>query len=395
MLTNREVFFRHMGLPSNGPLGIEIEKAEGIYLYDKSGKEYIDLVSGVSVSNVGHRHPRVVEAIVKQLDRYMHLMVYGEYVQSPQTELAQLLVDNLPDQLDSVYFVNSGSEANEGALKLAKRYTGRTEIISFHNSYHGGTHGALSVLGSESLKYAFRPLLPDVNFIAFNCFEDLKRITEKTTCVIVESIQAEAGIILPQKGFLKNLRQRCEEVGAMLILDDIQMGFGRTGKLFSFENYDFVPDILTIAKGFGGGMPIGAFIASKEIMQKLTFDPELGHITTFGGHPVCCAAAIANLKVILNDGLIENAQTVGSVFAEKLKGHPVIKGIRQVGLMLGLDLENAEIANKLVEQFVKNGLITDRFLFNPNSFRIAPPLIIKPSEVEKAIQLIRRSLDEL
>lgn len=395
MLTNREVFFRHLGLPSQNPMGLEIVRAEGIYLYDETGKEYIDLVSGVSVSNTGHRHPKVIEAIKNQLDKYMHLMVYGEYVQSPQVELAKLLVDNLPDFLDAVYFVNSGSEANEGAIKLAKRHTGRTEIISFKNAYHGGTHGALSVLGNESLKYAFRPLLPDISFLEFNKFEDIKLISEKTACVIVESIQAEAGIILPEKDFLVELKKRCVETGTLLILDDIQMGFGRTGKLFSFENFGFVPDILTIAKGFGGGMPIGAFISSKETMNKLTYEPELGHITTFGGHPVCCAAAIANLQVILEDDLIQNANVAGKMFVDALIEQPMIKEIRQTGLMLGLDIENVELTNKLVEQFKVNGLITDRFLFRPNSFRIAPPLIITSSEVEKSIELINKSLMRL
>jgi len=384
-----------MGLPSKNPLGIEIDRSEGIYIYDNSGKEYIDLVSGVAVSNVGHRHPKVIAAINQQLEKYMHLMVYGEYIQSPQVKLAKLLVDNLPENLDSVYFVNSGSEANEGAIKLAKRYTGRTEIIAFKNAYHGGTHGALSVLGNESLKYAFRPLLPDVSFLNFNRFEDLSQITEKTACVIAESIQAEAGIILPEKDFLIALKKRCNETGTLLILDDVQMGFGRSGKLFSFENYNFTPDILTLAKGMGGGMPIGAFISSKEIMETLTSRPDLGHITTFGGHPVCCAASLANLQVILEDKLSEEADKKGKLYKEVLSQNDKIQEIRQVGLMLGIDLENNELTNKLVNIFVMEGLITDRFLFRPNAFRIAPPLIITQNEIEKSLNLILESLDQL
>jgi len=384
-----------MGLPSANPLGIEIEKAKGIYLYDKSGKEYIDLVSGVSVSNIGHLHPEVVKAIKDQLDKYMHLMVYGEYVQSPQVKLAKELSDQLPDNLDNVYFVNSGSEAIEGALKLAKRYTGRSEIIAFKNAYHGGTHGALSILGSEKLKYAFRPLLPNIRFLEYNKIEDLSFITEETACVVIEGIQAEAGIILPEEGYLSAVRKRCEKMGTLLILDDIQMGFGRTGKLFSFENFNFVPDILCLAKGMGGGMPMGAFISSQEIMKSLTFEPELGHITTFGGHPVSCAAARANLKVILENDLSELANHKGSIFYDELIDHPKIKTIRKKGLMLGLDLENEKLTGKLVNEFLKNGLITDRFLFRSNAFRIAPPLTITESEIEKTLSRINISLKNI
>ena len=384
-----------MGLPSSSPLGIEIEKAEGIYIYDKTGKEYIDLVSGVSVSNVGHRHPKVVAAIKDQLSKYMHLMVYGEYIQSPQVQLAKMLTEHLPENLNSVYFVNSGSEAIEGAMKLAKRYTGRTEMIAFKNAYHGGTQGALSVLGNESLKFAFRPLLPDIEFLEFNKTADLDKISKKTACVIAETIQAEAGIILPENDFLKKLKQRCNETGVLLIIDDIQMGFGRTGKLFSFENFDFIPDILTLAKGMGGGMPIGAFISSKEIMNTLTFEPELGHITTFGGHPVSCASAIANLNIIIDERLPEKASESGKLYVEALKNHPKIKEIRQTGLMLGIDLEDSKSTDKLVSNFIKYGLISDRFLFRPQSFRIAPPLIISKTEIEKSLELINRSLEDL
>ncbi|MCD4730757.1 MAG: aspartate aminotransferase family protein [Bacteroidales bacterium] len=395
MISNREIFLNHLGLPSKNPLGIEIESANGIYMYDTEGKEYIDMVSGVAVSNVGHRHPRVIQAIKAQLDKYMHLMVYGEIIQTPQVQLAKKFADNLPPNLNSVYFVNSGSEAIEGAIKLAKRYTGRTEIIAFENAYHGGTHGALSVLGNESLKNAFRPLLPDIKHLKFNCFEELSEITEKTACVIVESVQAEAGIILPDKHFLSTLKDRCKETGTLLILDDIQMGFGRTGKLFSFENFEFIPDILTLAKGMGGGMPIGAFISSKEIMDSLTFNPTLGHITTFGGHPVCCAAALANLEVIIEDKLAELANLKGIYFKQELSGIEQIKEIRQIGLMLGIELESISMTDKLMQNFIDQGLITDRFLFMPNAFRIAPPLIISQSEIEKIISLIKKCFQRL
>ena len=388
MISNREIFLNHLGLPSKNPLGIEIESARGIYMYDTTGKEYIDMVSGVAVSNVGHCHPRVIQAVKAQLDKHMHLMVYGEIIQSPQVQLARKLTNNLPRNLDSVYFVNSGSEAIEGAIKLAKRFTGRTEIISFKNAYHGGTHGALSVLGNESLKNAFRPLLPDVRHLSFNCLEELSEITEKTACVIVESVQAEAGIILPAENFLSTLKNKCEKTGALLILDDIQMGYGRTGKLFSFENFEFIPDILCLAKGMGGGMPIGAFISSKKIMESLTSKPELGHITTFGGHPVCCAAALANLEIILEDDLAYKANLKGKYFKQVLSEIDQIKEIRQVGLMLGVEIDNISATDKLMHEFIDNGLITDRFLFMPNAFRIAPPLIITQPEIERIINII-------
>ncbi len=390
MKSNREIFLNHLGLPSKNPLGIEIESAKGIYMCDTEGKEYIDMVSGVAVSNVGHRHPRIIKAIKNQLDKYMHLMVYGEIIQNPQVQLAKTLTDNLPPNLNSVYFVNSGSEAIEGAMKLAKRFTGKTEIIAFKNAYHGGTHGALSVLGNESLKNAFRPLLPDIKHLNFNCFEELSEITEKTACVVVESVQAEAGIILPDKHFLSTLKDRCKETGTLLILDDIQMGFGRTGKLFSFENFDFTPDILTLAKGMGGGMPIGAFVSSKKIMNSLTFNPELGHITTFGGHPVCCAAALANLEIILEDDLADKANLKGLYFKQALSEIDQIKKIRQIGLMLGIELDSMSTTDKLMKNFIDQGLITDRFLFMPTAFRIAPPLIISQLEIEKTISLIKK-----
>jgi len=394
-MTNREIFYKNMGLPSSTPMGIEMEKAKGIYIYDKNGKEFIDLVSGVSVSNIGHRHPKVIEAIHDQLAKYMHLMVYGEFIQAPQVLLAKNLTDHLPKKLDSIYFVNSGSEAIEGALKLAKRFTGRTEIAAFKNAYHGGTHGALSILGNEALKYAFRPLLPETRFLRFNNEEDLQNITKKTACVVAETIQAEAGIILPKNNFLKKLRKRCDETGTLLIIDDIQMGFARTGKLFSFENFDIEPDILALAKGMGGGMPIGAFAAPKEIMDSLTFQPELGHITTFGGHPDSCAAANANLNVILIEKLAKTASEKGLVFKTVMEKQKGVTEVRQIGLMLGIDLETEEMVNKLLTLFTKYGLIADRFLFRSKAFRIAPPLTITFDEIEKTIGILKKCFWEL
>ncbi len=395
MLTQRQLFFQHLALPSAHPLALEIVKAEGIYLFDVNGKKYIDLVSGVSVSNTGHRHPKIVEAIKNQLDKYLHLMVYGKYIQSPQVELAKKLSDHLPENLNSTYFVNSGSEAIEGALKLAKRYTGRTAIIAFKNAYHGGTHGALSILGNEEMKYAFRPLLPDIQFLDFNNIEQLNSINEKTACVVIEPIQTEAGIILPKNDFLKKLRKKCNETNTLLVFDEIQVGFGRTGKLFCFENYGITPDILCLAKSMGGGMPVGAFISSKEIMSSLTFNPELGHITTFGGHPVCCAAALANLKLLTGSDIIDNVNKKGDIFRNKLSGHPAVKEIRQKGLMMAIELQNEQHVNKLLKLFIENGLVVDQFLFNPTSFRIAPPLTVSEKEIKNICKIINLCLDEL
>ncbi|MBP6978805.1 MAG: aspartate aminotransferase family protein [Bacteroidales bacterium] len=388
MLIQRELFFRHIGLPSRKPLALEIERAEGIFLYDIDGKRYVDLVSGISVSNIGHRHPVVVKAIEEQLDKYMHLMVYGKYIQSPQVRLATRLAGMLPGSLQTCFFVNSGSEAIEGAMKLAKRYTGRTEIIAFKNAYHGGTQGALSILGHETLKNAFRPLLPDIRLLTFNSFTDLNDLSERTACVVVEPIQAEAGIILPAPGFLQALREKCNQTGALLVYDEIQMAFGRTGKLFCLEHEQVVPDILCLAKSMGGGMPLGAFISSQEIMGSLAYDPELGHITTFGGHPVCCAAALASLEVLTSGALVLQAQPKGELFYQLLKDHPLIKEIRFRGLMMAVELENEEITNKLVHLLAENGLIVDQFLFRPNSFRIAPPLIIEDNQIREVCRII-------
>ena len=382
IMTERELFFKHLGLPSFQPLGLEISKAEGIYLSDRSGKQYIDLVSGISVSNIGHRHPAVIRAIIEQMDQYLYLNVYGEYIQTPQVKLAEKLVSFLPEKLDSVYFVNSGSEAIEGAMKLVKRFTGRTEIIAFKNAYHGSTQGALSILGNESLKNAFRPLIPDIRHLEFNNFNDLEKITEKTAGVFAETIQAEAGVILPENDFLVQLRNRCDITGTMLVIDDVQMGFGRTGKLFSFEHFGFVPDVLILAKAMGGGMPIGAFITSREIINTLAFNPELGHITTFGGHPVSCAAALANLEFLTSTKIFELADDRGWKIENRMKNHYMVKNVRRKGLMLGVEIVNPEFRKKFTEACLEQGLIIDWFLFSPSTFRIAPPLIITEKETE-------------
>lgn len=394
MLTQRQLFFQHVALPSQTPIGIEIEKAEGIYMYGPGGKKYTDLVSGVCVSNLGHRHPAITGAVKEQLDRYMHLMVYGEMIQTPQVKLAKRLAEVLPDNLDSTYFVNSGSEAVDGALKLAKRYTGRTELAGFKNTYHGGTHGAFSMLGNEEMKYSYRPLLPDLRFLLFNRFEDLNQITTRTACVLVEPVQAEAGVIVPEPGFLEALRKRCDETGALLIFDEIQTGFGRTGKLFALEHQDAIPDIICLAKGMGGGMPVGAFIASGEIMVSLTNRPDFGHITTFGGHPVSAAAALANLQVLTDQPeIISGVEEKGKMYEDALLGHPAVKQIRRKGLLMSVELESTETNHKVMKALLNSGLVTDPFFFMPQAFRIAPPLIITKEEIEETIDLIQKSLD--
>jgi acetylornithine/succinyldiaminopimelate/putrescine aminotransferase len=377
------------------PLGLDIVKAEGIYFYDRDGKKYIDLASGVSVSNLGHRHPEVIRAIKEQADTYLHLMVYGEFIQSPQVSLAKKLTLQLPEYLDHVFFVNSGSEAIDGAIKLARRYTHRTEVVAFKNAYHGGTYGALSILGEEKLKNAFRPLIPDIRSLPFNDFDALDQITRRTACVVAETIQAEAGIILPEDGFLKELRKRCTDTGTLLVIDDIQMGMGRTGHLFSYEHYNIFPDILVLAKAFGGGMPLGAFISSGEIMRSLTYNPELGHITTFGGHPVSCAAALANLNVILRDKPHLGADTKAKKFIKVLKDHPQVKAIRHKGLIIGIELETAGKCQKMIRLLMENGAVTDAFLFRPQTFRIGPPLIINDSEIRETTGIILNCLNKL
>ncbi len=393
MISQRQLFLQHVGQTSDFPLQLEIERAEGIYMFDRNEKSYIDLISGVSVSNVGHLHPKVVKAIKGQLEKYMHLMVYGEYIQTPQVEFAKKLTNLLPENLNSVYFVNSGSEAIEGALKLAKRYTGRSEIIAFKNAYHGSTHGALSVMGNEEFKNSFRPLLPDVNFLKFNSYEDLNLISEKTACVLVEPVQGEAGIRLPEENYLRKLREKCHKVGALLIFDEIQTGFGRTGKLFAFEEYNVVPDIMTIAKGMGGGMPIGAFVSSNKIMSSFKINPILGHITTFGGHPVSCAAACASLDVLINERIIGNVKSKGDLFRKYLN-HSEIKEIRGLGLFMAVELNDFNQVKKVIDIGIEKGLVTDWFLFHDSAFRIAPPLIITKDQIKQACDILNESIEE-
>ncbi|MFO7829184.1 MAG: aspartate aminotransferase family protein [Bacteroidales bacterium] len=393
MISQRQLFLQHVGQTSDFPLQLEIESAKGIYMYDTDGKSYIDLISGVSVSNVGHLHPNVVNAVKQQAEKFMHLMVYGEYIQSPQVEYANMLSELLPENLSSVYFVNSGSEAIEGALKLAKRYTGRSEIVAFKNAYHGSTHGALSVMGNEMFKNSFRPLLPDVRFLDFNDDKALEQITRKSACVLIEPIQGEGGIRVPENDFLKKLRKKCNETETLLIFDEIQTGFGRTGSLFAFQEFDVIPDIMTIAKGMGGGMPIGAFVSSNEIMSAFKTNPILGHITTFGGHPVSCAAAIASLKIIVDERLHQTVKQKEQLF-RKLLVHSEIKEIRGVGLFMAVELKNFEQVKKVIDIAVTKGLVTDWFLFHDSAFRIAPPLIITDEQIRDACNILLESIDE-
>jgi acetylornithine/succinyldiaminopimelate/putrescine aminotransferase len=390
-MTQRELFLKHVAQTSPAPLALEIVKAEGCLLYDVNGKEYIDLIAGISVCNVGHRHPKVIEAIRQQLDAYLHIMVYGEMIESPQVQYARLLTDHLPASLNSVYFTNSGAEATEGAMKLAKKTTGRTQIIAFKNSYHGSTQGALSVMGDEYWRNAFRPLLPDVRHLNYNSFDDLKFITEQTACVIAETIQAEAGILAPQQDWLKALRNRCNTTGTLLILDEIQAGFGRTGTLWAFEQYDVIPDILLLGKALGGGMPLGAFIADKKLMDAFTENPVLGHITTFGGHPVCCAAGMAAMKVLLDEKLVEQVKAKEKLF-QSLLIHPKIKALRSQGLWMALELDSFDTNKKLIDACLQKGVFSDWFLFAAHCLRIAPPLTISTDEINKACQTILEQL---
>ncbi len=389
----RQLFLQNVAQTSDFPLMIEVEKAEGVYMYGTQGERYLDLISGIGVSNVGHRHPRVLKAIHDQLDKYMHLMVYGEFVQAPQAQLAQAITSTLPARLNNVYFLNSGTEAVEGAMKLAKRYTGRTEFVSCRNAYHGSTQGALSVNGSEGFKNAFRPLLPDVRHIQYNHLPDLQNITTRTAAVIIETVQGEAGVRVATDNYLQHLRQRCTEVGALLILDEIQCGFGRTGTFWAFEQFGIEPDILLCAKGMGGGMPIGAFIAPQEIMAAFKTDPILGHCTTFGGHPVSCAASLATLQIIQEEHLLDDVKRKADLFKELLV-HPRIKEIRNCGLMMAAEFENFEVLKAVIDRAIINGVLTDWFLFCDNSMRIAPPLVITEAEIREACAVILRSIDE-
>jgi acetylornithine/N-succinyldiaminopimelate aminotransferase len=392
MPTLRQLFLANNAQTTNFPLLLEFERAEGVYMYNNEGRAYIDLISGIGVSNLGHSNPHVINAIKQQLDKYMHLMVYGEYVQTPQVRFAEKLISLLPANLQSVYFTNSGAEAVEGALKLAKRYTGRQNIIAFKNSYHGSTHGALSVMGNEEFKQAYRPLLPGVNFIRFNNTSDLDIINDQTACVIIETIQGEAGVRVPDAGYMQALRNRCDETGTLLILDEIQTAFGRTGKLFAFEHFEIVPDILLLAKALGGGMPVGAFISSGDIMSSLKANPILGHITTFGGHPVCCASGLAALEVLLNENLISPVAEKEKLFRNLLV-HPAIKEIRGAGLMLAVEFDSFELNKKIIDRCIEQCVITDWFLHCSNAMRIAPPLIITPAEIKKACSVIMEAIE--
>jgi len=388
MPSQRQLFLDHLGQTSPSPLMLEIARAEGSFLYDNNGRDYLDLISGVSVSNTGHCHPAVVSAVKEQAGRYMHLMVYGEVIQSPQVQYAERLASLLPDPLESVFFVNSGSEAIEGALKLARRQTGRNEIIYFRNAYHGSTTGALSVQGSEVYRNAFRPLMPATTMSEFNSEEAAGMVSDNTAAVLVEPVQAEAGVIQPAGSFLSDLRAACDRHGAMLIFDEVQTGFGRTGSLFSLYRYNVTPDILVLAKALGGGMPLGAFIASREIMSSLAHDPALGHITTFGGHPVCCAAGLASLEVIITGNLAEKAKEKEQLFKEELAGLPFMN-IRGEGLLLAVVPEDKKIIPALVARAPEHGLLLDYFLFCDEAFRIAPPLTITADEIHLACQRLR------
>ncbi len=388
----RELFLRHVAQTSDAPIALEIVKAEGCTLTAADGRTYLDLIGGISVCNVGHRHPKVVQAIKDQADKYLHLLVYGEMVETPQVEYAQALVRHLPAALDSVYFTNSGAEAVEGAMKLAKRVTGRTGIASFQHSYHGSTQGALSIMGDEYWRNAYRPLLPDVDHLRYNVQDDLARITERTACVIAETVQAEAGVLRPDPSWLQALRKRCDETGALLVLDEIQVGFGRTGHLWGFEAFGIVPDILMLGKALGGGMPLGAFIASRERMWALTHDPVLGHITTFGGHPVCCAAGLAGFNALLEERMVETVKEKGSLFHQYLQ-HPRIKEVRSAGLLMAAEFHSEEECRAVIKHCLANGLITDWFLFAPQCLRIAPPLTMTAREIERACKIILEALE--
>ncbi len=391
----RKQFLQYVGQTSPSPLMIEVSKASGVFFYTPEGKRYFDLISGVSVSNVGHSNRCVIDAVKSQVDDYMHVMVYGEMVQKPQVEYAKAIVSELPASLESVYFINSGSEAVEVALKLSKRYTNRTELVSFKNAYHGSTQGSLSVLGGDEQKSGFRPLLPDVRQLRYNNIDDLKYITDRTAGVIVEPIQGEAGVVLPDSGYLQSLRDRCTSVGALLIFDEIQSGFGRCGSLFATLREGVTPDVLCLAKALGGGMPLGAVVSSNEILHSFTNNPVLGHITTFGGHPVCCAAGNAAFKYIKDNNLVENANIMGALFERLLTGKRHIVEIRRAGLLLGVELGSSEKLFKLMELFVARGILSDWFLFCDTAFRISPPLTISESEVIECVEIIDDCLSSL
>lgn len=386
-------FFKYQAQTTPFASGFEVERAEGSYIYDTNNNKYLDFVAGVSANTLGHSHPKIIQAIKTQADKYLHVMVYGEYAQQMPVKLCELLARSTPDPLEVTYLVNSGAEAIEGSLKLAKRYTGREEIVSFKNSYHGNTHGALSVSGNEYHKREFRPLLPLVEFIEFNRIEDLEKITQKTACVLLETIQGAAGFLLPDPTYLKKLKARCKQVGALLILDEIQPGFGRTGKLFSFEHYGIVPDILAMGKGMGGGLPVGAFMSSKEIMTSLSHSPKLGHITTFGGNPLVAAACHATLNEVLISGLMEEVDAKESLFRSLLV-HPKIKNINGRGLMLAVNLQDPDFTLRVAKTCMEHGLIVFWQLYRNEYLRISPPLTISESEIREGCKILLEALDQ-
>jgi len=388
-----DLFLKHLAPTSLNPLLLEVADSAGIFIFDKSGRSYIDLISGVSVSNLGHQNPEIIGAVKDQAGKYMHLMVYGEYIQSPQLEYAKLLTRLLPENLNCIYLVNSGSEAVEGALKLAKKFTGRFEIIAMKNAYHGSTHGTLSIMGNESLKNSFRPLLPGIKFIEFNNPGEIERITVNTACVITEPIQGEAGIIVPDEKYLELLREQCNKTGTLLIFDEVQTGFGRTGSMFAFMHYKAIPDILVIAKAMGGGMPLGGFVASHKMMQSFADNPPLGHITTFGGHPVSCAAALACLKILIRENFVKDAQQKEMLF-RRLLVHPMIKSVRGKGLLLAVEVDEKIVLSGFQQRCLMKGLITDWFLFCDSAFRISPPLVITDNEIERSCNILLNVLNE-
>ncbi len=394
MPSQRQLFLDHLAPTSSTPLLLEIESAEGVFLTDVKGKKYIDLISGIGVSTVGHRHPNVVKAIKNQIDKHLHVMVYGEFVQSPQVNLATALTQTLPNHLNAVYLLNSGSEAIEGAMKLAKRFTGRSEFVACENAYHGSSHGALSLSNSDDFKQNYRPLLPGITHLKFGCMKSLKHITNKTAAFVVETVQGEAGVNYSSSEYWRAARKQCDETGTLLLLDEIQCGFGRTGKLWAFEHYEIAPDILVIAKGMGGGMPIGCFIASREMMEVLSSNPILGHISTFGGHPVSSAAALAALECIREDQLLVDVAKKEQLFKNYLK-HKAIKEIRSVGLMMAVEFESYDILKPIIDRAIELGIITDWFLFNDRSMRIAPPLTIQSDEIKMACIKIIEAIDHV
>ena len=393
-MNRRTSFLDHLGQTNQSPYLIDVDRAEGIYIWDKTGKRYMDMIAGVAVSNVGHNHPLVIEAIKKQVDRHLHVMVYGEYIQDAQLEFSDSLRSILPNSLNSVYPVNSGTEANEAALKLAKRVTGRTELVAFKGSYHGSTHGSMSVSANETKKEAFRPLIPDVRFLTYNDISELDQITRRTAGVIIETIQGDAGVRVPNKLFMEKLRERCNEVGALLIFDEIQCGFGRSGKKFAFEHFGVVPDVLTLGKALGGGMPIGALVSSKENLHEFTYNPILGHITTFGGHPVVCAAGNAAIEILRDEIDLDQVEQKGKLLEELLEDESEIKEIRRIGMMFAFDMESFERVERVVKRCQEMGLISFWFLSHPYSFRLSPPLTINEDEIREAARIIRLAIAE-